>query len=160
MAHDLRRSIADRIQEQNTPKTDRFADYIRGGDGETGLPCWADILERFEEEFTDDRERELIWRALMAEGASRPLLVFIYTCVDRPDLRQRIREDVIQLPATIAKSLRGHGTTGNASSNTSITRPYRWIQPDIAWSAPFWPDVSAYWCPPVLAGPTKPTRQK
>ena len=104
MTYDLRSSIANRIEEINTPKAKAFARFIRGEGDVKRLPCWADIVERFEEQMTDDDDREAIWKAFVAEGNSRPLLLFLYSCADRPELRQRIRDDVSDLPVNIQRA--------------------------------------------------------
>ena len=100
-----RASLSTRIGSLDLSKAKTYADFLRDGDPDGPVPCWGAITRRFVEAFTTDGERLSVLDQLIAEGDRRPLLLFIDTSRQRPELLAAMCERAAELPLTVQRAL-------------------------------------------------------
>lgn len=100
-----RASLSTRIGSLDLSKAKAYADFLRDGDPDGPVPCWGAITKRFVEAFTTDGERLAVLDQLIDEGDRRPLLLFIDTSRQRPELLAAMCERAAELPLTVQRAL-------------------------------------------------------
>ena len=100
-----RESLSTRIGSLGLSKAKAYADFLRDGDPDGPVPCWGAITSRFVESFSTDKERLAVLDQLIEEGDRRPLLLFIDTSRQRPELLAAMCERAAELPLTVQRAL-------------------------------------------------------
>ena len=100
-----RASLSTRIGSLDLGKAKAYADFLRDGDPDGPIPCWGAITKRFVESFSTDEDRLAVLEQLIEEGDRRPLLLFIDTSRQRPELLAAMCERAGELPLTVQRAL-------------------------------------------------------
>ncbi len=100
-----RETLSARIEALSLPQAKGYADFIRTGDATGPIPCWGAIAERFQQDFTTDDDRKALWTVLLEDGDRRPLLMFLHTNRDRPQVMAQVLADADRLPRALQRAL-------------------------------------------------------
>lgn len=92
----LRQAISAELCDHASPALRAFGEAIAAvSDGR--LPCWGTLGAFVRDHVAQDEDRIALWRALVAAGDRRPVLVFFDLCRARPTVLEAIVDDVGRL---------------------------------------------------------------
>jgi len=97
--------LSDRIETLSLPQAKGYADFIRAGDPDGPIPCWGALAERFEQDFPESADRKALWNVLVEAEDRRPLLLYLHTNRDRPDVMETVVTEAHRLPPVLQRTL-------------------------------------------------------
>jgi hypothetical protein len=104
MELELRRRIHDALAPATAPALRRFASAIIARNGER-MACWGDLADVATDTLARDEDSIDLWRALVAVGDLRPMLIFIDFHRGRPHILEALLADAGALPFLIQCAL-------------------------------------------------------
>ena len=105
MIRSSRETLRDRVAALGTPAAKAVVDFVNKKGANGAVACWGAIAAQVKTKLNDDASLEALWKSMVAEGDSRPLLVLLSIMKERPKLVEMAQADAVNVSPVVRQAL-------------------------------------------------------